>query len=104
MKRPLPHPLCAAVPQVDGGGPAAAAAALRVTVLQAARESRHVVKARCSCPATGSQVYVMLSSRWCRSAELDTAVGSVLTLQRWRTCEVPGLHLPLLLCLEATEG
>lgn len=86
--------------QANTAGPPAAPA-LAVTVLEAVRESRHVIKSRCSCQAAGSEQYVIFSSQW--SGELDVAPGSRLVLRSWRALEVPALQLPLLLCFEASK-
>lgn len=85
--------------QVSGAGPSAAPA-LVVTVLEVARESRHVIKTRCSCQPPGSEIFVMFSSK--SSGDVDTAAGSRLTLHSWRTVEVPGVQMPVLLCFNVT--
>lgn len=67
-------------------------------MLQGARESRQVIKTRCSCQPPGSESFVFFSAR--TIGDVDTAPGSRLILRSWRTIEVPGLHLPVLLCYD----
>ena len=70
---------------------------LEVTVLECVRESRHIMKTRCSCLPPGPAVaFIYFNEKI--SGDTGAAAGARLQLRKWRSVEVPNLALPLLLC------
>lgn len=81
---------------------AAADDMLQVTVLECVRESRHIIKTRCSCLPPGPAVaFIYFNAKM--SGDAGTAAGALLQLRTWRLVLVHNLSLPVLLCTNVVQ-